>query len=452
MARSQTPGDSARAERAVKSRKLQANVTKKVRGLVLTWASRDEIKTAQVEAFVAQFKAEKPLKDSGLTLKYKIGKHKYTVQAGKWLDNVRTGWHKEGVALPDHLKQRLCTELPWFEAPKKRVQSAKFTHEDRMGQVEAFADENNRLPSRTSPYLDEKQLGVWLNNFTLAKSTSQPAARKELGDAAVDAFLKRLEPLKKITHEDRMGQVEAFADKNKRLPKQGSPYLDEKQLGVWLNCFTTAKSTSQPVARKELGDAVVDAFLKRLEPLKKITHENRMGLVEAFADENKRLPSITSPYLDEKQLGVWLKDFTRAKSTSQPAARKELGNAAVDAFLKRVQDTPDAKQAIDTEKTVASFRKIVAFYAEHHKFPARKDPEVGGVYDLIKQGRVVPLSVADAWALVADNASLDTKGKEALHALLKESSDKHQKRKDAGAKHYINRKRKREAGGEEERE
>jgi hypothetical protein len=379
MARSQTPGDSARAERADKSRKLQANVTKKVRDLVLTWASRDEIKTAQVEAFVAQFKAEKPAQTSRLTLKYKIGKHKYTVQAGMWLSHVRTDWHKEGVALPDHLKQRLCTELPWFEAPEKRVQSAKFTHEDRMGQVEAFADENNRLPNKMSPYLDEKQLGVWLNGFTTATSTSQPVARKELGDAAVDAFLKRLKPLK-------------------------------------------------------------------------ITHEKRMGLVEAFADENKRLPSSKSPYLDEKQLGKWLAVFTTAKSTSQPAARKELGDAAVDSFLKRVQDTPDAKQANGAEKVVASFGKLVAFYAEHHKFPSFKDPEVGSVYDRTKKGQVGPLSMAGAWALVADNASLDTKEKEALHALLKESSDKHQKRKDAKAKHYTNRKRKREAGREEERE
>jgi superfamily II DNA or RNA helicase len=371
MARSQTPGDSARAERAVKSRELQAKATKKVRDLVLTWASRDEIKTAQVEAFVAQFKAEKLVQTSGLTFKYKIGKHKYTVQAGKWLSNVRFDWHKEGVALPDHLKQRLCTELPWFEAPEKRVQSAKFTHEDRMGQVEAFADENKRLPSRTSPYLDEKQLGKWLADFTTAKSTSQPAARKELGDAAVDAFLKRLKPLK-------------------------------------------------------------------------ITHEKRMGQVEAFADENKRLPSRTSPDLDEKQLGAWLNNFTTAKSYSQPAARKELGDAAVDAFLKRVQDTKDANQANDAEKTVASFGKLVAFYAKHHKFPVRKDPEVGSVYKNMKQGQIGPLSMAGAWALVADNASLDTKEKEALHALLKESSDKHPKYKDAQAKQDIKRKRKRE--------
>jgi hypothetical protein len=375
MARSQTPGDSARAERADKSRELQAKVTKKVQDLVLTWASRDEIKTAQVEAFVAQFKAEKPLRDSGLTLKYKIGKHKYTVQAERWLSHVRFDWHKEGVALPDHLKQRLCTELPWFEAP---VQSAKLTREDRMGLVEAFADENKRLPSRTSPHLDEKQLGVWLAGFTRATSTSQPAARKELGDAAVDAFLKRLEPLKKITHEDRIGLVEAFADKNNRLPSTMSPNLDEKQLGIWLNKFTLAKSTSQPVAREELG------------------------------------------------------------------------NAAVDAFLKRVQDTPSIRQANGAEKVVASFGKLVAFYAEHHKFPTRKDPKVGSVYEHIKQGQVGPLSMAGAWALVADNASLDTKEKEALHALLKESSDKHPKYKDAKAKCKINLKRKREAGGEEE--
>jgi hypothetical protein len=253
----------------------------------------------------------------------------------------------------------------------------------------------------------------------------------------------------KLTHEDMMGLVGAFADKNNRLPKRGSPKLDEKQLGVWLNQFTTAKSTSQPAARKGLGDAAVDAFLKRLKPLK-LTHEDRMGLVEAFADKTKRLPSKKSTNLDEKQLGEWLKGFTKATSTSQPAARKELSDAAVDAFLKRVQDTPDAQQANAAEKTVASFGKLVAFYAEHHKFPAFKDPEVGGVYKNMKQGQIGPLSMAGAWALVKDEASLDTKEKEALHALLKESSDKHQKRKDAEATYYINRKRRREAGGEEE--
>ena len=189
--------------------------------------------------------------------------------------------------------------------------------EEKYRLLLAFVDEFDRLPGSGEEYRGVN-LGRWLYSHAARDGESRP---------------DRMEKLEEILGADKWersyGCVLAFREAFGRLPRSG-----ERQGGVAVGAW---------LARQRLllrsGEGLSPEQKKKLEALGLFGSdwERKLALVQAFAQENGRLPKYVDTY-EGVAVGRWLAE---QKKTADPVKRERL--AALGAYQKKTSKKKTSK-------------------------------------------------------------------------------------------------------------
>ena len=182
--------------------------------------------------------------------------------------------------------------------------------EDRLEELKAFIDENEKTPSPTSIVETEKKLGLWLSrqkqNYEKHRMTNKvrQIKWKEFCETYKQYLLTDYEKW-----DIDFQHLKEFMEINKTRPNVNSKNKNEQFLGRWLsnqqkNYKEKIKCMKLKIRQEQWKQFLVDynEYLLTYDDTWDIYFEE----LKQFIDINKILPRKKSTEVKEKKLGVWL--------------------------------------------------------------------------------------------------------------------------------------------------
>ena len=281
---STVPG-AARASLAAKGAKVVAKTKERLKNIVLAACDNETLRTAQVDAFVAQF--DKKPKNDDSKLVFVIDKVKIPIEAYSWWCNVRgADWHKDhGIRSLSVVNKTKLESLVFWTIPDTNRASPQ----ERILDVENFIKKKGVLPSDYATDVHEKSTATWLNGLmTKGKACSAAAVRKSVGDARMDEFMSILNATPNKSRASTLASIEAIARaclerrgqpkpwpvkiKGKRIPEADT--LDNMRRG---STGPDNADAARAIFARVLGDSRDSNALKYLEASLSLGLEKHVG-------------------------------------------------------------------------------------------------------------------------------------------------------------------------------
>jgi superfamily II DNA or RNA helicase len=195
----------------------------------------------------------------------------------------------------------------------------------RLEELKAFIDENERTPSSISKNQEEKLLGRWLSNQT------QTYNNNKMKTIRTNLWILFLEEYKEyvISNDEKWAQVldelKAFINDNKRRPSVGSKDKEEKQLAQWTTDQQKLKNKNKMDAnRTSLWTQILEEYKEYFLTDDELWLQ-KFEALKSFINDNKKKPSEDSKILSVKTLGRWSSNQnTNYKNNKMDSTRSPL--------------------------------------------------------------------------------------------------------------------------------
>jgi len=237
-------------------------------------------------------------------------KNPVELQLGRWLSSQQKNYKNKTDRMKVESRYNLWTRF--IEDYKEYFVTRDEIWVQKFEKLKLFMDTNKQKPSSTSKKNDEKQLSEWLSgqqkNYKTKTDGMKDETRYNLWTQFLEDYKEYFVSDEEIWHQ-RLEELKAFIDDNKRRPLPSSKYSDEKQIGSWLS----AQQSTYKKKTKGMKDTTrYNILSKFLEDYKEyfVSHVElwfqMFERCKTFMCANKRRPSPFSKNIEEKQLGSWL--------------------------------------------------------------------------------------------------------------------------------------------------
>jgi superfamily II DNA or RNA helicase len=302
-------------------------LVERVRVLCISTAERWAMRLEQTGAFL----------DRHGRLPSTCAKDPVVKRLGQWVSHQKTNYSEAG---PESSKYIMKTSVhaEWTALVARHplaFESAQATWQRSAGEVEKFVQQNGRLPSHQGNNVIERQLGEWVSkqkkSYAADPATSTRIMRTPEVHTKWTAFIK-LYPLAfetaEATWRESVVELEAFIQRNGRLPRQQVKDLVEKRLGSWVSKQKMNYASDLAVSKQIMLTPEVYAewtALMRRHPLAfetaDATWRRSAAEVDTFVEQHGRLPSVKGTDSVEKRLALWIANQKRNYAVEQAASK-----------------------------------------------------------------------------------------------------------------------------------
>ena len=273
----------------------------------------------------------------------------------------------------------------------KEFKTMKWT--DKLDQIKAYINENNKRPSKFDKNNETKQMSRWLSTqLKNYKKKIQIMSNKTIYDTFTQ-FLSEYEAYFKLNDEiwkNNLNQVIKYIDTNNKRPSSSDINNEIKHLGIWLNRQSMNYTNKVFIMSNE---NIYDQFTNFLSKYKEYFEsnndiwKNNLIQVKEYINTNNKRPSTHDKNNETKQLGKWLsKQIVNYKKKSKNMSNEIIYNEFT-IFLSKYKKYFESNNDIWEKNLI----KVKTYIDKNNKKPSNTDKN----YDIKQLGHWLSLQITN---------------------------------------------------------